>query len=34
MNGRIHGIKYSIGLGIINVVCRICNIHYLHVIKS
>lgn len=29
MNGRIHGIKYSIGLGIIKVFCR-GYIRYLH----
>ena len=34
MNERIDNIKHFIGLGIINIVCRICNIHYLHVIKS
>ena len=34
MKERIDDIKHSIGLYIINVVCRICNIHYLHVIKN
>ena len=29
MNGRIHGIKYSICLCIIEVFCR-CYIRYLH----
>lgn len=28
MNERIHGIKYSIGLGIVKVFCR-CYIRYL-----
>lgn len=34
MKERIDGVKHYIGPYIIDVVCRIRNVHYLHAVKN